>query len=234
MKLVKDIIGDVVIFELRGEFDSFVCNPFLEQIDAILAGGFQFVVLNMKQVAFINSTGIGSIIKGLRKLRESNGDLVMVEPSQFVVEVIQHLGIAGMFRTFNSNEEALSHLNVGEGIEIDDGSNILVHPVGQSGSPVVGRIRKLEEEGIAFETEEIEIKMMVGSEVRLKFRLPLFRKSHYFDITAVITEMVHSTTGAMITTQFTHIFDEDRNSIAQFVRDMQFLRREAKEAEKKS
>ena len=40
--------------------------------------------------------------------------------------------------------------------------------------------------------------------------------------------MIHSSTGITITTQFTYIFDEDRKSIGQFVKDMQFLRKEAR------
>ena len=90
------------------------------------------------------------------------------------------------------------------------------------------RIRKLEQAGIVFETSGEDPGLTTGDEVRLKFRLPLFHKSHYFDIKAQITEMVHSATGAFVTTNFSQIAEEDQASISQFVKDMQFLRRQAR------
>jgi len=63
MRLIKEMRGDAVVLTLKGEFDSFVCNPFLEQMDNLLAADIKYTVLNMRYVRFINSTGIGSIIK---------------------------------------------------------------------------------------------------------------------------------------------------------------------------
>lgn len=231
MKLVKDIRGDAAILTLKGEFDSFVCNPFIEQIDSLIEGGVTSIVLNMRLIKFINSTGIGSIIKCRKKLRERDGNLVISKPSGFVREVLQNLGLSEVvLKIFESDEEALDHFNASDGIEMEDSNNIMVHPVGESGSPVIGRIRKLDEDGLVFETEQTEVAMETGAQIRLKFRLPLFKKSHYFDLTAEVSETVHSSSGLMITSKFAHIFEEDRKSITQFVKDMQFLRKEARES----
>ena len=93
---------------------------------------------------------------------------------------------------------------------------------------MVGRIRQLDEKGIVFEIDDQETKLKAGIEARLKFRLPLYRKSHYFDIIGEINEVVHSDRGVQFTAKFTHVFDDDRESISQFVKDIQFLRREAR------
>jgi anti-anti-sigma factor len=231
MKLIKDIKGDVALLTLKGEFDSFVCNPFIDQVDGLSDIGVKNIILNMRLVKFINSTAVGSIIKTRKKLQEKDGDLVISKPSGFVQEVIQNLGLASdVLTVFKEDQEALALFNAEEGIEMSEDNNILVHLPGETSAPLVGRIRKLEEDRTRFETQETEIPISSGSEVRLKFRLPLFRKSHYFDITAKITDMVHSSTGVSVAAEFTHIFEEDRKSIAQFVQDMQFLRKEARES----
>ena len=230
MKLVKDIRGDSAVLTLKGEFDSFVCNPFIEQIDGLMESGVHAVVLNMRLIKFINSTGIGSMIKCRQKLREKSGDLVIAKPSRFVHEALDSLGLTDVLKIFESDEEALEHFDAGDGIEINDGSNIMIHPKGESGAPIIGRIRMLDEKGIHFETDDQSVKLDDGAEVRLKFRLPLYRKSHYFDMTAKVSEVVHSTSGVMVSTEFDHVFDEDRTSIVQFVKDMQFLRKEARDS----
>jgi len=227
MKLVKNIQDNCAILTAKGEFDSFVCTPFIDQIDHLIKDGVECVVMNMRLVKFINSTGIGSMIKCRRKLREKNGDLVISMPSKFVKEALESLGLTEVLKIFDDDDKAVSHFESSNGIEMENGSNIMVHLLGENSIPVIGRIRMLDEDGIHFETEEHDIKIKGDSEVRLKFRLPLFRKSHYFDITAKVQEVVHSSAGIMISTKFDHIFEDDRESISQFVKDMQFLRKEA-------
>ncbi len=226
MRLIKEMRGDAVVLTLKGEFDSFVCNPFLEQMDNLLAADIKYTVLNMRYVRFINSTGIGSIIKTREKLNKKEGDLVVSNPSKSVSEVLQSLGLIDTIKIFDSDKKALDYLDADDGIKMNEGSNLLVHSIGEGGSPIVGQIKKLEEGGMHFNLACEASGMAAGSEVKLKFRLPLFDKSHYFEIRAEITETVHSKTGAAISAKFTHISDEDRKSISQFVKDMQFLKRE--------
>jgi anti-anti-sigma factor len=227
MKLTKQVRGDAALLTVQGEFDSFVCNPFIEQIDRLAEEGVTLVALSMKGIKFINSTGVGCIIKSRKKLKELDGDLVIARPSGFVRESLESLGLTGVLKVFDTDEAALQHFKASDGVDMGEGNNVLVHPAGKRSTPVVSRIRKLEEEGIHFEVDDPDTEMAQGMPVKLKFRVPLFRKSHYFDITAEITEIVHSTGGATVKARFTQISDEDRTSIGQFVKDMQFLRKEA-------
>ena len=77
MRLVKDIRGETAILTLKGDFDSFVCNPFVEQIEGLMDEGVQHVILNMRLIKFINSSGAGCLIKNHRKLKEKDGDLAV-------------------------------------------------------------------------------------------------------------------------------------------------------------
>jgi stage II sporulation protein AA (anti-sigma F factor antagonist) len=199
----------------------------MEQIDAVMDDGVQHVVLNMQQVEFINSTGMGCIVKTKKMVQSRDGDLVISAPSRFVRDALENLGLSDVLKIYESDEEALTSLEKSDGIEMEEGNNVIVHLGGKRKSPLLGRIRTLEEDRLVFETSETGLKEASKNLVKLKFRLPLFKKSHYFDIGARIVEMVHSTAGTVITVRFKEIADEDRQSIAQFVKDMQFLRKEA-------
>jgi anti-sigma B factor antagonist len=239
MKLIKNIHGSTVILALDGDFDSFSCTPFIQEVDQLMEEGVYNIVLNMERIKAITSTGIGSIIKSRKKLKEKEGDLVISAPSPFVMEVLQSLGLTELIPILDDNEQALDRFDAGDGIPLSDGNTVMVHLKGQSKATLVGKIRILEEDRLAFETDDENMKMVVGesdqanrftvgSEIRLKFRLPLFRKSHYFDASARIRKMLHSATCTRITAKFTQIPEEDQASISQFVKDMQFLRKEAR------
>ena len=60
MKIDREINGDLAILSLRGEFDSFVVNSFLEEVEALVANGISSIVLDMRMVKFIMSTAIPS------------------------------------------------------------------------------------------------------------------------------------------------------------------------------
>ena len=231
MKLIKDMRGDTALLTLKGDFDSFVCNPFIHQIERLMDEAVLHIILNLHRVKFISSTGAGSIIKCQKILQEREGELILSSPSRFVNEVWTGLGLDEVIAIFPNDEAALAHFNAGDGIEMSGDNNVMIHPAKPEGVALVGRTRKLEEHGIVFETAGVKSVLGAGSEVRLKFRLPLYRKSHYFDIIAEITEAVHTTGDITFTARFTHMSDDDQKSIAQFVKDMQFLRREANSSE---
>ena len=63
MKLIKEIRDNVAILTLKGDFDSFVCQPFIDQVNAIHKEGIHNFVVDLRLILFINSTGIGTLIK---------------------------------------------------------------------------------------------------------------------------------------------------------------------------
>lgn len=227
MKLAKKTKGDVAVLKLSGEFDTFVCKPFMTHVESLIDSGFIRVVLNLKDITFINSTGIGAVIKCRRKLLDLEGNIVISEPSVFVLNALENLGLTEVLKTYETDEEALEFFNPDEGIEISDGTKILIHLTGKDTSPLVCKIRKLDEDRIVFETGGTDANLISDTVVKLKFRLPLFSKSYYFDISAKIIETIHSSSGVTVTAEFVQIQDDDKKSISQFVQDIKFLKKEA-------
>jgi anti-anti-sigma factor len=240
MKISRNIYGTAAILALTGDFDSFSCAPFMQEVDQLAEDGIHNIALNMNRIKSITSTGIGSIIKSRKKLKAKEGDLVISAPSAFVTEVLDSLGLTHVLPLLEGDAQALDRFDAGDGIPMTDHNTVMVHLKGRSKATLVGKIRNLEEDRLAFETDDEGLKMVVGkqdesenfavgSSIRLKFRLPLFKKSHYFDVIAKISKMIHSATSARITAKFTEIPEADQASISQFVQDMQFLRKEARD-----
>ncbi|MEM8882934.1 MAG: STAS domain-containing protein [Planctomycetota bacterium] len=67
-----------------------------------------YLVANVSDLAFINSTGIGYFIKVQRALSIRGGEIVIAEPSAFFRTVIDTLGLESTFRLFDRESDAIA------------------------------------------------------------------------------------------------------------------------------
>lgn len=229
MKLIKEIRENAAILTLKGDFDSFVCGPFMAEVQELFQSGTQYLIADMRLVLFINSTAIGTLVKAHKEAKKHGGDLVICRPSKFVANVLDTLGLMSFFKIGEEPEKAIEELGAsGEGMEMGADSSVIVHLPGKSKETCIGKIVSMDEDGLTMRIEEPREELVQGAECKIKFRLPLFRKGHYFEADVSITESVHSTTGVQLKCGFDNISDDDRKSIAQFVEEMKFLRAEAR------
>lgn len=230
MKVLKENLSGIVVLTLKGEFDSFVTNPFSNEIQKVIDGGVSKIVLNMRLVKFINSTALGSMIKARKLCRKANGDLVVSQPSPAVREAMESLGLDRLFSIYEDDEAAVTTLDKSAALELseDAESTVMVHIPGQA-KPVVARLRKLLAETIECRMPQGTADMVSGREMRLKFRLPLYRKE-FFDINARIETATEDTNGLLVSLRYTKMSDEDREAIENFLDDMNDLREAARGA----
>lgn len=233
MKIDREITGDVAVLGLRGEFDSFVVNSFLEEVEALAISGVRSLVLDMRMVKFIMSTAIGAIVKSRKMMKELGGDLVISQPSSFVRDVLESLQLTRVIKVFDENNQAITQLGTTAGSALPVGNSALLHfndgdKQSALGKPAIGRISDLTEDGLSLSVSLKPHLFPSSADVRVKFRLPLFKRSYYFEIPSKVVDAVPEADGAKVKIRFTRIEDPDRESIRQFLSDMNFLRSEAK------
>ncbi len=234
MKIEREINGDVAVLTMRGEFDSFVVNSYLEEVESLAANGIRNIVLDMRAVKFIMSTAIGAIVKSRKMMKEFGGDLVIAQPSGFVRDVLDSLGLTKVIKVFDENNEAVASL--GKTLsDLPAGNSVMLHFIDVErqravGGPVVGRILDLGEDGMKAQVALPASRFPCTAGLKAKFRLPLFKKAYYFEIAAAVVESIANEDGAAVEIRYAGIGDEDRRSIQQFIKDMDFLRNEVRKA----
>jgi anti-sigma B factor antagonist len=90
----------------RGEID-FATGPQLKQaiIEALVAGDVDLVV-NLQDVDFIESTGLGALISGRRRAHALKGSLRLVCSEDQLLKIFRITGLDKVFAIFGSVEEA--------------------------------------------------------------------------------------------------------------------------------
>ncbi len=237
MKIQRTVLDQgVASLALTGDFDAFAANPFLEQVEAIVQSGTVHVVINLRLVLFINSTAVGSLIKARKRVRGLGGDLVFSEPSARVKETMDLLGLGQLIKSYGSDEEAVKALRAtsNEQVDVPAENAVLVRfsdaALHKRYTSIGGmaKMAALEENSIAFLAGGETSHFPVGTEIKAKFRLPLFMRAYYFDVPCTIRSAEKTKDGIRVTADFGSILDEDRKAIAQFVRDLRLLREEAR------
>ena len=68
------------VLEAGGELDLYTAPRLRDEVLATLEGGADQIALDLHDVGFIDSTGLGVIVACLKRVRERDGRLVVIAP----------------------------------------------------------------------------------------------------------------------------------------------------------
>jgi anti-sigma B factor antagonist len=92
---------------LSGSIDASTNQTFEGRLTEILSSGTNKVLLVLTNVKYINSTGLGTIVKCVDTFRESDGDIKLVGVPTKVIALFEMLGLLALFETYDTIEEAV-------------------------------------------------------------------------------------------------------------------------------
>ncbi|MFQ5636904.1 MAG: STAS domain-containing protein [bacterium] len=102
--------GDVLVAKvLDNRLDARIAVEFKEKMKDFINGGANNIVLNLSEVDFIDSSGLGAIVSSLKVLGR-NGDFVISGTSDTVSTMFKLTRMDKVFRMFNSEDEAIAAL----------------------------------------------------------------------------------------------------------------------------
>lgn len=74
---------------LTGRFDAFETEAFRSTLDSLVEAGATSVSVDLAQVHFIDSSGLAELVRAMKHCREVEGDLILVNPSDPVVVILE-------------------------------------------------------------------------------------------------------------------------------------------------
>lgn len=72
---VNPVEQRAVVVKLRGRLDLLVAAEVKQRLAQIVNEGFRLIVIDMSEVSFVDSSGLGALIGGLKAARLAGGDL---------------------------------------------------------------------------------------------------------------------------------------------------------------
>ena len=108
LKLDDHMKDGIRVVEVEGEIDVYTAPKLREQLIDLVSSGSYHLVVDMEGVDFLDSTGLGVLVGGLKRLRSHEGDLTLVCTQHRILKVFEITGLTKVFAIHDSVEAAVT------------------------------------------------------------------------------------------------------------------------------
>jgi anti-sigma B factor antagonist len=109
MKYTERRIGDVVIVDLKGKATFGTRGSALRQIVGdLLDRGERCILLNMAEVSYMDSGGIGDLVVGFARVSKRSGQLKLLNLTDKTHDLLEMTGLIDVFWHFSDETEAVN------------------------------------------------------------------------------------------------------------------------------
>lgn len=108
----ENLEADVPVIELEGEVDVYTAPQLKQQMISLLESGAKQMVVDLTKVEYFDSTALGVLIGGLKRIRERDGNLSLICPNPRIRRVFEITGLDKIFDIYNSTDEAKAAIRV--------------------------------------------------------------------------------------------------------------------------
>ena len=103
--------AEVLILKVKDKrLDATKAVPFKEKMSEFINAGNKLIVLNLSEVDFIDSSGLGAIVSALKKVGRE-GDIVICNSKDPVKTLFKLTRMDKVFRLFETEEEAIKEIS---------------------------------------------------------------------------------------------------------------------------
>jgi anti-anti-sigma factor len=101
--------GDVVIVDLKGKLATGLGDQILrDTIDALLGEQWKKVLLNLSEVTFMDSAGVGELVAGLKTAKRFGASLRLLNANERVHSTLYISRLLPVFELYRDEKEAVS------------------------------------------------------------------------------------------------------------------------------
>jgi anti-sigma B factor antagonist len=96
------------VISLSGEVDLYTAPEFKQQLLDVIADGGRDVVVDFSDTTFIDSTTLGVLVGGVKRLRAQDGRLSLVCSDRNITKIFEITGLDRVFTIYPTRDEALA------------------------------------------------------------------------------------------------------------------------------
>jgi anti-sigma B factor antagonist len=108
LTLATNEVGDATIIAVGGEIDVYTAPKLRDKITELVADGVYDIIVDMEAVEFLDSTGLGVLVGGLKKVRAHDGSLELICTQDRLLKIFRITGLAKVFVIHDSADGALA------------------------------------------------------------------------------------------------------------------------------
>jgi anti-sigma B factor antagonist len=104
----EELGGDAYVIALAGEVDLYTAPEFKQQLLDVIGKGAKDVVVDFSDTTFIDSTTLGVLVGGIKRLRTNDGQLSLVCSDRNITKIFEITGLDRVFTIHGTRDAAVS------------------------------------------------------------------------------------------------------------------------------
>jgi anti-sigma B factor antagonist len=108
LTLATNEVEGATIIAVGGEIDVYTAPKLRDKITELVANGIYDIIVDMEAVEFLDSTGLGVLVGGLKKVRAHDGSLELICTQDRLLKIFRITGLAKVFVIHDSADGALA------------------------------------------------------------------------------------------------------------------------------
>jgi anti-sigma B factor antagonist len=104
----EQVAGGPYVISLTGEVDLYTAPEFKQQLLDVIAQGSKDVIVDFSDTTFIDSTTLGVLVGGVKRLRTNGGQLSLVCSDRNITKIFEITGLDRVFTIYPTRDEAVS------------------------------------------------------------------------------------------------------------------------------
>ena len=111
----EQLSSEAYVISLSGEVDLYTAPEFKQQLLDVIGQGANQVVVDFTNTTFIDSTTLGVLVGGVKRLRTNDGRLSLVCSDRNITKIFEITGLDKVFEIYATRDDAVSSLGVPQG-----------------------------------------------------------------------------------------------------------------------
>ena len=103
--------ADSIVIKLQGEVDLYAAPELKDHVNRAIESGKTKLVLDLSEATFIDSTTLGILVSGMKRLRPRGGMLAVLCPDPTMARIFDITGLNRMFSVHDTLAGALAALD---------------------------------------------------------------------------------------------------------------------------
>jgi len=108
LTLATSEVEGATIIAVGGEIDVYTAPKLRDKITELVGNGDYNLVIDMEKVDFLDSTGLGVLVGGLKKVRAHDGSMRLICNQERLLKIFRITGLAKVFAIHGSQADALA------------------------------------------------------------------------------------------------------------------------------
>ena len=109
------LADDSYVISLAGEVDLYTAPEFKQQLLEVISQGAKSVIVDFTNTTFIDSTTLGVLVGGVKRLRTAGGQLALVCSDRNITKIFEITGLDRVFTIYATRVEAVDQVTATSG-----------------------------------------------------------------------------------------------------------------------